>query len=111
MNFGFTEEQELLRVEVRKFLDANAPMQAVRRILERPGGYAPELWREMAHLGWLGLVVPENLGGAGLGWMDLTVLLEECGRTLFPSPLLASTLSALALRENGTAPQLRIAAE
>lgn len=105
MNFGFTEEQELLRTEVRKFLDANAPMQEVRRILERPGGYAPELWREMARLGWLGLLVPENLGGAGLGWVDLTVLLEECGRTLFPSPLLASTLSALAIRENGTAAQ------
>jgi alkylation response protein AidB-like acyl-CoA dehydrogenase len=105
VNFGFTEEQELLRTEVRKFLDAKAPMQEVRRILERPEGYAPDLWREMARLGWLGLVVPESLGGAGLGWVDLTVLLEECGRTLFPSPLLASTLSALALRENGTAAQ------
>ena len=105
MNFGFTEEQRMLRSEVRRFLDSNASMEEVRRIMDSPEGYAPKLWEEMAHLGWLGLLVPEALGGAGLGWVDLTVLLEECGRTLFPSPLLGSTLAVLALRENGTAQQ------
>jgi alkylation response protein AidB-like acyl-CoA dehydrogenase len=59
----------------------------------------------MAGLGWLGLLVPEALGGAGLGWVDLTVVLEECGRTLFPSPLLASNLAVQALRENGSREQ------
>jgi alkylation response protein AidB-like acyl-CoA dehydrogenase len=105
MNFGFTEEQQILRSEVRKFLDANASMEEVRRIMESPNGYSSKLWEEMARLGWLGLLVPEALGGAGLGWVDLTVLLEECGRTLFPSPLLASTLAVLALRECGTPQQ------
>jgi alkylation response protein AidB-like acyl-CoA dehydrogenase len=105
MDFGFTEEQEILRAEVRKFLDANAPLDEVRRMMETPDGHSPDLWREMARLGWLGLLVPEALGGAGLGWVDLTVVLEECGRTLFPSPLLASTLAVLALRENGTPEQ------
>jgi len=105
MNFGFTEEQQIFRAEVRKFLDANAPLEEVRRISESPEGYSPKLWREMARLGWLGLLVPEELGGAGLGWVDLTVLLEECGRTLFPSPLLASTLAVLAIEQNGTAQQ------
>ncbi|MBW1684295.1 MAG: acyl-CoA/acyl-ACP dehydrogenase [Deltaproteobacteria bacterium] len=105
MNFGFTEEQQIFRSEVRRFLDANASLEEVRRLMESPEGYSPKLWKEMARLGWLGLLVPEALGGAGLGWVDLTVLLEECGRTLFPSPLLGSTLAVLALTENGTPQQ------
>jgi alkylation response protein AidB-like acyl-CoA dehydrogenase len=105
MNFGFTEEQQIFRSEVRKFLDANASLEEVRRLMESPEGYSPKLWKEMARLGWLGLLVPEALGGVELGWVDLTVLLEECGRTLFPSPLLASTLAVLALEQNGTAEQ------
>jgi alkylation response protein AidB-like acyl-CoA dehydrogenase len=105
MNFGFSEEQQILRSEVRKFLDSNAPLEEVRRIMESPEGYSPELWKEMASMGWLGLLVPEEQGGVGLGWVDLTVLLGECGRSLFPSPLIASTLAALALQENGSAEQ------
>ncbi len=106
MNFGFTEEQEIFRSEVRKYLDANASMEEVRQIMERPEGYSPKLWEEMAEMGWLGLLIPEAQGGVGLGWVDLTVLLEECGRSLYPSPLLASTLAALAIKENGSAAQL-----
>jgi alkylation response protein AidB-like acyl-CoA dehydrogenase len=105
MDFGFTEEQQILRAEVRKFLDANAALDEVRRLMETPEGHSPALWREMAGLGWLGLLVPEALGGVGLGWVDLTVVLEECGRTLFPSPLLASNLAVQALRENGSREQ------
>ncbi len=99
MNFGFTEEQELLRAEVRKLLDEKAPLDVVRQITEDASGpgYAPELWREIADLGWLGIPVPESRGGAGLGWVDLVLLLEETGRSLFPSPLIPTTLAAHAL--------------
>src|SRR4030095_990062 len=55
----------------------------------------------MGELGWLGLTVPETHGGAGLGWVDLVVVLEEMGRTLFPSPFLATTIAAAAIREAG----------
>ena len=58
--------------------------------METPSGYSRELWTEMARLGWLGLRCPRRYGGAGLGWVDLVVLLEETGRSLVPSPLLAS---------------------
>ncbi|MDP6978057.1 MAG: acyl-CoA dehydrogenase family protein [Myxococcota bacterium] len=105
MNFGFTAEQDIFRSEVRKFLDNNAPLEEVRRIMESDEGYSPKLWQEMAQMGWLGLLIPEEHGGVDLGWVDLTVLLEECGRTLFPSPLLASTVAAIALMENGSAAQ------
>jgi len=107
MNFGFSEEQDLLRAEIRKWLDERCPLEEVRRIGEAEGGpgYSPELWKEIAGLGWVGLSVPEAHGGAGLGWVDLTVLLEETGRTLFPSPLVSTTLAAAALREAGSEEQ------
>jgi alkylation response protein AidB-like acyl-CoA dehydrogenase len=105
MNFGFTEEQELLRNEVRKFLDENCPLEEVRKISESPEGFSRELWKQIAELGWLGLTVPEEHGGAELGWVDLVVILEEAGRTLFPLPLISTTLAAAAIRESGSAEQ------
>jgi alkylation response protein AidB-like acyl-CoA dehydrogenase len=105
MNFGFTEEQEMLRSEARKFLDEKYPMTEVRRILESAEGHCPKLWKEMAELGWLGLVIPESCGGAELSWVDLVVLLEETGRSLLPSPLVSSTLAALAIAEHGSPEQ------
>jgi alkylation response protein AidB-like acyl-CoA dehydrogenase len=102
MNFGFTEEQELLRAEVRKLLDARCPIEQVRKLMESDAGYSAELWSELAELGWLGLTIPEQFGGAGLGWVDFVVLLEETGRTLFPSPLVSTTLAASAVLDSGT---------
>ncbi|MEE9282415.1 MAG: acyl-CoA dehydrogenase [Myxococcota bacterium] len=102
MNFGLTEEQELLRQEVRKFLDEQCPIAEVRRIMETPEGYSPELWKQLAELGWLGLIIPDRYGGAGGDWIDLVVVLEETGRTLFPSPLISTTLAASAILEAGS---------
>jgi alkylation response protein AidB-like acyl-CoA dehydrogenase len=99
MNFGFTEEQEMLRNEVRKFLAERCPLEEARRIMETPEGHSDALWKEMASLGWLGLLVPEEHGGVGLGWADLVVVLEEAGRALLPGPLLSSSLAVLALRD------------
>lgn len=107
MNFGFTEEQELLRAEVRKFLDRNCPLEEVRKLMETPEGFSRELWKQMGELGWLGLLIPEEYGGAGLGWVELTLVLEEMGRTLFPSPFLASTLAGFAIRSRGSEEQKR----
>ena len=105
MNFGFSEEQDLLRAEVRKFLDARCPLPQVRALLETDLGYSVELWAKLAELGWLGLTIPELHGGAGLGWVDLVVLLEETGRSLFPSPLVSTTLAAAAILDSGSAEQ------
>ncbi len=101
MNFGFTEEQELLRQEVRKFLDGQCSLDEVRRVSETPNGYSSDHWKQLAELGWLGLVIPEGYGGAGLGWEELVVLLEETGRTLFPAPLVSTTLAASAILDLG----------
>jgi alkylation response protein AidB-like acyl-CoA dehydrogenase len=105
MNFGFTEEQELLRAEVRKFLDESCPMEGVRKISASPPGYSAELWKRTSELGWAGLTIPEVHGGAGLGFVDLVVLLEETGRTLYPSPLIATTLAATAIQDAGSEEQ------
>jgi alkylation response protein AidB-like acyl-CoA dehydrogenase len=105
MDFGFSEEQDLLRAEVRKLLDARAPLEQVRKVMETGSGYDPDLWRELAELGWLGLTIPETYGGAGLGWVDLVVLLQETGRSLFPSPLISTTLAAAAILDSGTKEQ------
>lgn len=102
MDFGFSEEQELLRSSVRKFLDERAPLAEVRKLAQSRDGFARGLWKEMAELGWLGLCIPEAHGGAGLGWVDLVVLLEETGRSLFPSPLVSTCLAASAIAELGT---------
>lgn len=105
MNFGFTEEQELLRAELRKFLDQNSPLEEVRKQVETPEGFSRPLWQRMAELGWTGLSIPEAHGGVGLGWVDLVVVLEETGRSLFPSPLIGNLLAARALELAGSAAQ------
>jgi len=107
MNFGFSEEQELLRSQVRKLLDAHCPMPEVRRIAAGEAGHEPALWGRLAELGLLGVLTPEKDGGAGLGWVDWTVVLEECGRALLPAPLVPGTLAAWAIAELGDDAQRR----
>lgn len=107
MNFGFTAEQELLRSQVRGFLDANASLERVRQLVQGEDGFSRELWRAVAELGWLGLNVPEDLGGSGSDLETLVVVLEETGRSLFPSPLLSTVLAAEALRHGSDAQRQR----
>jgi alkylation response protein AidB-like acyl-CoA dehydrogenase len=105
MNFGFSEEQDLLRAEVRKFLDQNAPLTRVREIVASESGFDSGLWARMAELGWVGLCIPEKHGGVGLGLETLLVVLEETGRSLFPSPLISTVLAAKAIERFGTSDQ------
>ena len=105
MNFGFTEEQELLRAEVRRFLDQNAPLEEVRKIVETPTGLERNFWNRMGELGWIGLTMPEAHGGVGLDFVTLVVLLEETGRSLFPSPLLSTVLAGKAIEVCGSEEQ------
>ena len=105
MDFGFSEEQELLRGEARKLFDEVCPVSGLNALCETPAGHSPEVWKQLGELGWLGLIVPEAYGGAGLGWVDLVVLLQETGRSLFPGPLVSNTLAAATLADAGNAAQ------
>jgi alkylation response protein AidB-like acyl-CoA dehydrogenase len=106
MDFGFSEEQEMLRQSVREFLDAECPMTYVRRMMEDERGYSEDQWKKMAELGWTGLIVPEAYGGAGLDMVDMVVVLEEMGRVVMPGPFFASViLGGLAIDLGGSEEQ------
>src|SRR5262245_25034108 len=92
MDFGFSEEQEMLRQSVREFLEAECPMTYVRQMMEDERGYAEDQWKKMAELGWTGLIVPEQYGGAGLTMVDMVVALEEMGKVVMPGPFFASAI-------------------
>lgn len=92
MDFSLREEQEMLKKMARDFLEAECPESVVREVEEDDDGYSPELWRKIADLGWLGLIYPEKYGGTGSNFLDLTVLYEEMGRAMFPSPHLSTVV-------------------
>ena len=92
MDFALSEEQEMLRKMSRDFLQNECPKSLVREMEEDEKGYSPELWKKMAELGWMGLVFPEEYGGEGLDFLDLTVLIEELGRALVPGPYLSTVV-------------------
>src|SRR2546427_103578 len=80
MDFGFNADQEMLRATARKFLENECTSEFVRARMAEDAGFTPEFWTKLAEQGWLGLVYPEAYGGAGLGFVDLTVVVEERGR-------------------------------
>src|SRR5262245_28761432 len=106
MNFGFSEEQEMLRESARKFLDSACPITFVRRMMEDQTGHSDELWKRLAAMGWIGLLIPPKFGGMGGTFLDATILLEEMGKTLFPGPFLSTALlGATALMGGGSIAQ------
>ena len=106
MNLDFTEEQEMLRTSARDFLTTECPKTLVRELEESEKGYSPELWRKMAELGWMGLVIPEEYDGMGMQFLDLAILLEEMGRNILPGPFFSTVvLGALPILTAGTEEQ------
>jgi len=103
MNFSFTEDQALLRSSVRSALDEQCKTDHVRAMMDDRLGYGEPLWSEMAKLGWLGLPFPEQYGGAGLGLVELAIVLEEMGRVAYPGPFFSTVvLGGLTLLLNGS---------
>jgi alkylation response protein AidB-like acyl-CoA dehydrogenase len=90
MDFGFSQEQELLRATARKFLENECTSGFVRARMEEPAGVTDEFWAKLAEQGWLGLIYPEEHGGSALGFVDLTVLMEEMGRVVMPGPFFST---------------------
>ncbi len=90
-----TEEQTLLRDSARTWTQEKSPVTAFRKVRDAglPLGYDPAAFAEMAQMGWAGVIVPEEYGGSGFGYVGMGLILEETGRTLTASPLLASALA------------------
>ena len=106
MNLDLTEEQEMLRTSARDFLTKECPKALVRKLEEDEKGFSPELWSKMAELGWLGLVLPEEYNGMGMGFMDLIILLQEMGRNILPGPFFSTViLGSLPILSAGTEEQ------
>jgi acyl-CoA dehydrogenase len=108
MDLVLTEEQELLHSTARELVNGRSSFRRIRRLRDEndPDGFSRALWKEMADLGWLGITVPVEHGGLGLGAMDLACVMEEVGRGLMPEPLLSTVvLGAGALLLGGSAAQ------
>lgn len=105
MALVLNEEQQMLREAAKSFLQETAPVSHLRQLRDTANndGFSRELWSEMAEMGWPAILIPEEYGGLGYGYVGLGLVLEECGRTLTPSPLITSALlatSALTLSGN-----------
>jgi alkylation response protein AidB-like acyl-CoA dehydrogenase len=108
MALVLTEEQTLLRDSARGLISDKAPVSHLRQLRDAKdeAGFSRDLWRTFAEMGFSGLLVPEEFGGSGLGCVEAGIVMEEIGRTLMPSPFLAtSVLAASALSRGGSAAQ------
>src|SRR5215831_13534779 len=91
-----TEEQIMLRDAARSWATESSPVSEFRKLRDTKvaGGFKRETWKEMADMGWTGIVIPESYGGVGMGYQTLGLVLEETGRTLTASPLISTALTA-----------------
>lgn len=106
VTYAPSEEQDLIRSTARQFLGARLGMETVRDLMMSEGGFDPVIWKEMADMGWAGLAIAEDHGGAGFGPVEMSVLLEEMGRAVTPGPFFASAvLATTAIQEVATPEQ------
>jgi len=106
MDFHFTEDHDMIRSSIRSVLEKEYPSAKVREMEEDPKGYDPGLWRQMAELGWLGINLPEEYGGAGAGFLDLMIVFEEMGKRLLSGPFFSTmVLASLPLIQFGSPEQ------
>jgi len=102
MDFSFSEQQNMLRSEARRFLARECPKTKVKELEKDEKGYDSVVWRNMAEMGWMGLVFPEEYGGLNADFIDLMVLMEEMGRNILPGPFFSTVaLCALPILEYG----------
>jgi alkylation response protein AidB-like acyl-CoA dehydrogenase len=94
VDFAFTAEQEDLRAMVRGLLRDVAPESEVRRLMDTDDGFDRDVWRQLAELGLPGLIVPEEYGGGGAGFVELGIVLAEMGATLLAAPYFATAVLA-----------------
>ena len=110
MQLILSEDQELLAKTALDFARQHSPVSRVRELRDRDDatGFSRALWKQMAELGWVGILIPEEHGGAGMGFADLAVVLEALGRTLAPEPFLSTVLlGAQAIALGGSEAQRR----
>jgi alkylation response protein AidB-like acyl-CoA dehydrogenase len=107
LDFGFSEEQEMLRDAAKRFLADNCPTTFVRKQMADATAHDKEFWKKLVGLGWPGLLIPEQYGGQGGSFLDMTVIVEEAGKALLPGPLFTQALLAVPITLEGGSDQLK----
>ena len=94
MGLILSEDQLMLQDMARSFFDEKSPVERMRGLRDSrdESGFTRDLWKEMAELGWCGILLPEELGGADMGYGELGTVLNECGRVLAPEPFISTVL-------------------
>lgn len=92
MDFGLTQEQETLKDVANRFLKKESPIAVIKEIINDEKAHLPSLWAKMADLGWMGLLVEEGYGGYGGTFLDLSIILDEMGKALLPSPFFSTII-------------------
>ena len=108
MSLVLNEDQLMFRDSAKRFAAQRAPVAQLRKLRDErdPTGFSRDLWKEMADMGWAGVLVPEEYGGVGFGYVGAGLIAEEIGRNLSSTPLLSTAvLSVTALLKGGTAAQ------
>jgi alkylation response protein AidB-like acyl-CoA dehydrogenase len=108
MKLILTEEQEFLRDTAKNFAQERTPVAHFRALRDSNDQnlWDKDIWQEMVNLGWSGILIPEEFGGSYFGVAGISVILQECGKTLTPSPLFSTgVLGAYAISNFGTQEQ------
>ena len=106
MNFDLNTEQKMLKDSARNFFSREADKEFIREMENDEKGYSQKMWKKMARLGWMGLLVPEKYNGEEMGFLDMTVLLEEMGYACLPGPFFSTAvLSVITLLESANEKQ------
>jgi len=97
VDFAPTPQQQLLAQSARAFLQQHCPIERVQALALEPAGFASDLWKAMAMLGWTGLLIPQEQGGGGGSMLDVVTLVEEMGRACLPAPFIQSAVVATSI--------------
>ncbi len=92
MDLGLSEIQKMLQESSRSYLEENCTMDFIRAMETDDIGISDEIWKNMAEMGWLGLMIPEEYGGSGFNFEDMSILLEEMGRVCLSGPFFSTAV-------------------
>ena len=106
MDFEFSKDQNLIRQSAKEFFEKECPKERTRELMADKKGYDPKMWKKMAQLGFLGLIIPEEYGGTEGEFIELAIFMEEMGRNIVPGPFFTTVcLCAPGIREFGSSDQ------
>ncbi|MBX3129620.1 MAG: acyl-CoA dehydrogenase family protein [Polyangiaceae bacterium] len=105
MDFELSEDQRLLVDSVQSFVKKDSPIERMRRLRDHEVGWEKSTWKQMAELGWLGVLFPESVGGSQLSFVEVGLIIEQLGTTLVPEPITALVTAGVPLWKLGNAEQ------